>query len=227
MKKWIISGFLLTALCSWAAVVAPPSMTGKPIGDFFTWTGTVLSFAGQKLSLVHPTSTSQFEINRGVTTGGITITGSNASGGGSELFLYGGAHASLVNNFYLKSNSQTIIGWDATAGTLTTKGLMEDLHGYIASVTNATYPLVAYNRVARQVDKIALKCSGTTITAKLQIGGVDITTCTAISVTSTVGDTTCDTGSTNNLAAAGRLTLITSSDSSCGNLEWSIQTTRD
>lgn len=225
MKKFLFISFLIISGLSAGAVVAPSSITGKFFGDMLTWSGTVLSLTGQKLSLVHTTSTAQFEINRGVTTGGITITGSDATTGGAELFLYGGAHASLANNFILKSNNQSIISWNTTNTSI--KGLMEDLHGYIPSVTAATYVVMAKNRVARQVDKIALKCSGTSITAALQIGGVAITSCTALSVTSTVSDATCDTGATNDLASGARLTLVTTSDSSCGNLEWSIQTTRD
>lgn len=129
-----------------------------------------------------------------------------------------------ASNLVFTDGSKNLVSKTLAQGL---SGMVEDLHGYISSVSDATYVVMAKNRVARQVTKVALKCSGTSITAKLQIGGVDITTCTGISVTSTVSDTTCDTGSSNDLAAAGRLTLVTSSNSSCGNLEWSIETTRD
>ena len=107
-------------------------------------------------------------------------------------------------------------------------GLVEDLHGLIPTASDTTYPLIQKNRVARQVKKIALRCATSgTVTAKLQIDGVDITTCTAISVSNTESDTTCDTGSSNDLALDTTLTLVTSSNSSCLNLDYSIETTRD
>lgn len=110
---------------------------------------------------------------------------------------------------------------------LSLTGLVEDLHGLIATVADTTYVLVQKNRVARQVTKIALDCGSGSVTAKLQIDGADITTCTSISVTTTESDTTCNTGSTNDLALDTTLTLVTSSNSSCTNLGWSIETTRD
>lgn len=106
-------------------------------------------------------------------------------------------------------------------------GLAESYTGMVETVSNKTYIIDEYAVAAKQVVNIRAKCASGTVTAKLQIGGSDITTCTGISVSSTAGTTTCSTGSTNDLAANGRLTLVTSSNSSCADFTFAIKTTRD
>lgn len=116
-------------------------------------------------------------------------------------------------------------------GTLTCSnpftGMVESYSGHIETAANKTYVIDEYASFAKQVVNIRPKCASGTITAKLQIDGSDITTCTAISVSSSAATTTCDTGSSNNLAANGRLTLVTTSNSSCLDLTFTIKTTRD
>lgn len=106
-------------------------------------------------------------------------------------------------------------------------GLVESYSGHIETAANKTYVIDEYSAFAKQITNIRVKCASGTITAALQIGGSNITTCNGISVTSSAATTTCDTGSTNDLAANGRLTLVTTSNSSCLDLTFTIKTTRD
>lgn len=119
----------------------------------------------------------------------------------------------------------------AADGTLTCSnpfsGMVESYTGHVKEAEDYTYVLDEYASYAKQITNIRIRCSSGTVTAKLQIGGSDITTCTGISVTSTAATTTCNTGSSNDLAANGRLTLVTSSNSSCLDLTFTVKTARD
>lgn len=117
-----------------------------------------------------------------------------------------------------------------SSGTIITtaaSGLVESYTGHIETAANKTYVLDEYASFAKQITNIRIKCASGTITAALQIGGSNITTCNGISVSSTAATTTCDTGSSNDLAANGRLTLVTTSNSSCVDLSFTVKTTRD
>lgn len=107
-------------------------------------------------------------------------------------------------------------------------GFVEEWSGHIETVSDKIYYVIPYSLVARQVVSIRIACGTSgTVTAALKIDGTNITTCNGISVTSTPGTTTCDTGASNNLAAAGQLTLVTSSNATCLDLYFDIKTTRD
>ena len=116
-------------------------------------------------------------------------------------------------------------------GTLTCSnpftGLVESYSGHIETVSDKTYVIDHYASFAKQITNIRIKCTSGTVTAALKIGGTNITTCNGISVSSSSATTTCDTGSTNDLGANGELTLVTSSNSSCTDMVWTIKTTRD
>lgn len=116
---------------------------------------------------------------------------------------------------------------DVDALPETGSGLVEELNGMIETVDDKTYILVEKARYARQVTKIALICTSGSVTAALKINGTNITTCNGINVTTSISDTTCDTGSSNNLAAGDVLTLVTTSNSSCENLGFTVETVRD
>lgn len=109
----------------------------------------------------------------------------------------------------------------------TTTGFAEEFSGHIETMSNKTYYVIAKSAVARQVVEIYQSCSSGSVTTALKIGGTNITTCNGMSVTTTPGTTTCDTGSTNDLGAGGQLTLVGSSNSSCTDYYFSIKTTRD
>lgn len=117
------------------------------------------------------------------------------------------------------------------SGTLTCSnpftGQVESYTGHIETAANKTYVIDHYASYAKQITNIRVKCTSGSITAALKIGGTNITTCNGISVTTSSATTTCDTGSTNDLAANAELTLVTTSNSTCTDLVWTIKTTRD
>jgi hypothetical protein len=145
-------------------------------------------------------------------SGDVTVNSSGVAAIGSGVIVNADINASAA--IALSKISQT--------------GLVEDFHIHVETVANKTYTLAQKNRVARQVTKIAAICKTSgSVTAKLQIDGVDISTCTGISVTTAESDTTCNTGSTNDLPLDGTLTLVTSSNSACLDLAITVETTRD
>lgn len=106
-------------------------------------------------------------------------------------------------------------------------GMVEAYTGHIETAADKTYVLDHYAAYAKQIVAVRIKCTSGSITAALKIGGTNITTCNGISVTTSSATTTCDTGSTNDLAANTELTLVTSSNSSCTDLVFTVKTARD
>jgi len=94
----------------------------------------------------------------------------------------------------------------------------------VETPSNKTYVLRLKAKYAGTINEVSLKTASGTITAKLQIGGVDVTGCTGISVTSTASLTSCT--AANTFASGDTLTLITSSNSSAADLQWSVKVTR-
>lgn len=119
----------------------------------------------------------------------------------------------------------------AASGNLTCadpfSGMVESYTGHIETASDKTYVIDHYASYAKQITNIRIKCTSGSITAALKINGTNITTCNGISVTTTSATTTCDTGSTNDLAANSELTLVTSANSSCTDLIFTVKTTRD
>ena len=106
-------------------------------------------------------------------------------------------------------------------------GELEEWTGHIVTVADKTYYVIPSSLVARKVVSVHLACQTSgTVTVDMKIGGTNITTCNGISVTSTPGTTTCSTGATSSLAAAGVLTLVTRSNSSCLDLSFDVKTVR-
>lgn len=106
-------------------------------------------------------------------------------------------------------------------------GMVESYNGQIETAAEKTYEVDHYASYAKQITNIRVKCTSGSVTLALKIGGTNITTCSAISVTTSDATTTCDTGASNDLAANGQLTMVLSSNSSCTDLVWTIKTSRD
>lgn len=103
--------------------------------------------------------------------------------------------------------------------------LVEEQNLFIETAADKTYALVAKAAYGRTINSLrGLACSSGTVTAALQIAGVGVTGCTSISVTSTPQDVTCT--AANAISTGNRVTLVLSSNSSCLNLEGTLQSTR-
>ena len=130
-----------------------------------------------------------------------------------------------------KRGALSAADWTTFNGKMasTGSGLVEEINLLIETATDKTYTLVLNAAYARQVTSIAAKCASGTISGELKIEGTGITNCQAAQMpwTSTETSDTCDTGSSNNLAAGNTLTLVTTSNSSCLDLQVTVLTTRD
>ncbi len=101
----------------------------------------------------------------------------------------------------------------------------EQIDGLIETPAATTYILRLNAKYAGTINNISIKTSAGTITAKLQIEGVDVTSCTGIAVTSTESTTTCT--AANTVSAGDTITLVTSSLSSAANMAFSVGMTRN
>ena len=117
--------------------------------------------------------------------------------------------------------SDTELGYlDGLQGSLA----IEQIDGMIETPSNKTYILRLNAKYPGTISNISLKTASGTITAKLQKEGVDVTSCTAISVTSTESTTTCT--AANTFVAGDTITLVTTSNSSAADLQFSVQLAR-
>lgn len=101
---------------------------------------------------------------------------------------------------------------------------VQQIDGMIETPSNKTYPIRLKAKFAATINEISLKTASGTITAKLTINGVDVTGCTAISVTSTASLTSCT--AANTVASGDTINLVTTSNSSAADLQFSVKLTR-
>lgn len=155
----------------------------------------------QKLTLGASGGTETHDVNGDVTVSGLTASRVVVTNGSKKLVS--------------STMSQTLLE------SLTT----EQIDGLIESPAATTYILRLNAKYAGTINNISIKTSAGTITAKLQIEGVDVTSCTGISVSSAESTTTCT--AANTFAAGDTIQMVTSSLSAATNLAFSIQTTRN
>jgi hypothetical protein len=155
------------------------------------------------------------------------LSGSNLSGTNTGDVTIGTANGlSLAGQaLSLQAASDSVPGAMTAADHTAFTGLkVEQIDGMIESASAKTYVLRLNAKYAATVNEITLKTASGTITEKLQIDGVDVTSCTGISVTSSESTTSCT--AANSLAAGNTLTLVTSSASSPVDLQMSVKLTR-
>ncbi len=94
--------------------------------------------------------------------------------------------------------------------------------GEIAEAENKDYTIELYAPVAGTINRFTTKTASGTLTAKLQINGVDVTG-SSQSVTSTIGAGTCT--AANVVAAGDKITMVLSSVDSPVDFDFSIKVT--
>lgn len=209
-----------------------------------------LTLSGATLSIPRATAgvngylhQSDFSTFNGAATATSAATASNTAGAivkrdGSGNFSAGTVTAALSGNATtataLASNpTDCSAGQYANAiaanGNLTCadpfSGMVEEINGQVETVSDKSYILVPKARYASTVAKIYASCSSGTTSVALKIDGTNVTSCSAISVSSTPADTTCT--AANTLSSGSQLTLVTSSTSSCTDFSFTIQRTRN
>ena len=104
-------------------------------------------------------------------------------------------------------------------------GLIEEISGFIPTPGNNTYVVDDYAMYAYTINAIAVDTTTGTVTLALNIGGTPVTSCSAISVSSVQGLTSCT--AANAVTIGSKVTLVLSSNSSSANLGYTIKTTRN
>jgi hypothetical protein len=151
--------------------------------------------------------------------GSVAATLTNASVTGQALTGFSSGSGTVTASDTILTAFNKVYGWIV-------KIWVDEINGQVETVANKTYVLVDKARYARTVDKINIVCNTSgTVTVNLKIGSTSITSCSAISVTSTPGDTTCT--AANAMVADDQLTMVTTSNSACLDLAFTVQTTRN
>jgi len=106
---------------------------------------------------------------------------------------------------------------------------VDNLHKFAIQVTipvgsDATFTIAEYALFGCTIDKAYYKTDSGTITANVQIGGVSVTGLSALSLTSTQGNSTAT--AANTVSAGDRVTVVTTSNSSAVNASLILHCTR-
>lgn len=158
-------------------------------------------------------------------TGDVTASGpGSASASIPAATVTGKALTGFSASAGTVSASDTILqGFNKLAGWVTAFQT-EQVDGFIETPSDKTYVIRLNAKYAGTIANISLKTASGTITAKLTIEGIDVTGCTSISVSSAETTATCN--AANTFSAGHTIALVTSSNSSAADLQFSIQFTR-
>jgi hypothetical protein len=145
--------------------------------------------------------------------GVIVVVGGEDRGGVYELATGETENGLSIFNHADNSNLQwkRIVNAGSTAGNIS---------GQIDYPTASTYTVVLNAFEAGYVRKLSIQSDAGTCTAKIQIGGVDVTGISAVSVSST--KTTVTATATNEIAEGDKITLVLSSVAGVTNLWFSL-----
>lgn len=161
----------------------------------------------------------------------VSISGAGAvtigASGGTEVHPVNGdmTVSGLTASRVMVTNGSKQLTSSTMTQTLLESLTSEQIDGLIESPAATTYILRLNAKYAGTINNISIKTSAGTITAKLQIDGVDVTSCTGIAVTSTESTTTCT--AANTVSAGTTISLVTSSLSAAANLAFSVGMTRN
>lgn len=114
--------------------------------------------------------------------------------------------------------------WTSAAKSFT--GLVEAISFQDANtgIANQTYVLELYAEYAYTINEMRIISGAGTVTANLKIGSTSVTSCSAVSVTTTIAS--CTASGANTVAVGDKITLVLTSASSLDNLQATIKTTR-
>jgi len=115
--------------------------------------------------------------------------------------------------------------WESS-GTTSYTGLVETIafEDSGSSIAAQTYTLDLYANYGYTINSLNIICASGTATAAVQIGGVNVTSLSAIAVSSTISST--NASGANTVAVGNKVTLVITSPSSLVNLQAGVRITR-
>lgn len=137
-------------------------------------------------------------------------------------------HIAFLLAFFFTSLSFAgiIINPGSTGLNSTASGLIEEFTGHVQTAGNSTYWIDPYPAYAYTINSVALYTSSGTITCGVKINGTNVTSISAISVTSTPGNTNATGANSVSVGANNAVTLVCSSNSSALDLVYTLKVTR-
>lgn len=128
-----------------------------------------------------------------------------------------------TNNYVLTADSSTASGvkWAAASGGASG---VDSINALIINPIDRTYVLDSYAPGSYTIDSIGFQCSTGTCTLAIKINGTNVTSLSALSVSSTP-DTASASGA-NSVVAGDRVTAVVTSSSVIQDLEFSLKITR-
>ena len=128
-----------------------------------------------------------------------------------------------TNNYVLTADSSTASGvkWAAASGGASG---VDSINALIINPIDRTYVLDSYAPGSYTINSIGYQCSTGTCTLASQIDGVNVTSLSGLSVSSTPG--TASASGANSVSAGNRVTAVVTSSSVIQDLEFSLKITR-
>lgn len=165
-----------------------------------------------------------FSSTRASTLGGALTVGGALTASSTAAITGAITNSALTASRVVVTDGSKVLSSSTMSQTKLESLTGEQIDAFVETPSAKTYTLRGKARYAGTINKVYLKTASGTITAKLQIAGVDVTSCTAIAVSSTPSDTTCT--AANTFAVGDAITLVTSSNSSSADLVVSVDVTR-
>lgn len=214
------SGTALTAVCT---LTGTQTLTNKtltsPAVAGATWSGTTATGQGNS-KILETDASGNLTSAAGVTAAQLPNPTVSALGGIEAIVAVSHNWINAVNTSGVPQLSQPAYA-DLSAMT----GFVEEQTGFIPTPGNQTYVLDAYAAYAYTITNITIYTTAGTITAEVAIGGTAVTSCSALSVSSSsTSPTTCT--AANSVSATNAVTLVLSSNSSSANLAYTMKVTR-
>ena len=186
------------------------------------------SYVGQNSITTTGTMTSG-TLSTGYVIGGVTMTlGSDAN---YDIYYRNssGVLTRLANGTtgqLLTATTSSAPSWVAPAAPTSYTGLVETIsfEDSSSSITAQTYTLDLYANYGYTINALNIISGAGTCTAAVQIGGVNVTSLSAISVSNSISSTNA-TGA-NTVSAGNKVTLVISSTSGLNNLQANLKITR-
>ena len=212
-------------------VVGPASAVDNNIAVFDTITGKLIKDGGATIASLLPVAAaanyrltvSDGSGNRG-NAGAITASRAlKSDANGVPTHFDTATEPSLTELSYVKGVTSAIQAQlDAKASKTFVESISLQDGG--TSIAATTYTIELYANYAYTINELKIISGAGTCTAALKINGTDVTSISAVAVSTTIATAT--SSGANTVAVGDKITLVTTSNSGLSNLQLTIKTTR-